>query len=86
MNESGNLSLDYFRSLFPTLRAGRVYELMCHPGHLDPQEITAPELLAYHCWESELALLQSEEFMGLCRTYQVELVRYRDLNTTRTTQ
>jgi predicted glycoside hydrolase/deacetylase ChbG (UPF0249 family) len=77
MNESGNLTIGYFKSVFPTLKSGNVYELMCHPGHLDPQEIDTPELLAYHNWESELALLCSDEFLALCRTYHIELTGYR---------
>jgi predicted glycoside hydrolase/deacetylase ChbG (UPF0249 family) len=80
MNESGNLTLDYFRAVFPSMKRGGDYELMCHPGHLDPHEINTPELLAYHDWETELDLLRSNDFMQLCQTYGIELVRYRDLS------
>lgn len=85
MNESGNLTLGYFRAVFPTLKSGNVYELMCHPGHLNPQEIDTPELLAYHHWDSELALLCSDEFLALCRTYHIELTGYRNQGSARST-
>lgn len=85
MNESGDLTLDYFKAVFPALKHGGVYELMCHPGYKDPQEIDAPELLAYHNWESELALLCSDEFLALCQTYQIELSSYRGRDSSRFT-
>jgi predicted glycoside hydrolase/deacetylase ChbG (UPF0249 family) len=52
MERSGKLNLSYFEQNIPQLGAGRVYELMCHPGQFDPQEVTDPRLLRYHDWEA----------------------------------
>lgn len=81
MKESGKLSLAYFKKVFPVLKPGMVYELMCHPGYFDSSEIQDPKLLAYHDWEAELDLLKSNNFKNLCHSYNIQLVRYRDLTT-----
>jgi predicted glycoside hydrolase/deacetylase ChbG (UPF0249 family) len=78
--ESGRLSLGYLERRFETLKPGRSYELMCHPGRFDPAEIHEPRLLSYHRWEEELALLTGEAFGALCAGRGVRLVRYRDLD------
>jgi predicted glycoside hydrolase/deacetylase ChbG (UPF0249 family) len=86
MNESGNLTLDYFKAVFPSMKGGCNYELMCHPGYMDPLEIIEPELLAYHHWEAELTLLQSNDFKQLCQTHGIALVKYSDLGNGSTTR
>jgi hypothetical protein len=58
-----------------------VYELMCHPGHFDPNEIQDPSLPAYHAWEQELCVLRSSEFRELCESCCISLIGFRDLPT-----
>jgi len=77
--QSGKLGVEYTQRCLSNLQAGKVYELMCHPGYFDPQEIDDPKLLAYHRWEDELALLRSAELRELCRSAGVEVIGYRDL-------
>lgn len=79
MNQSGKLSIAYMQSIFPRLQSGTIYELMCHPGHYDSDEITDPNLLAYHRWQSELDLLKSKELSALCSNYGIEVVGYGNL-------
>ncbi len=79
LNRSGKLDLRYLKQRFSTLKPVLTYELMCHPGQFNPAEITDPKLLAYHAWESELAMLNSNEFMILLNEYNIRLVNYRDL-------
>jgi chitin disaccharide deacetylase len=76
---SGKLNIDYFRAALPRLEPGKTYELMCHPGYFDPNEIRDPALLSYHAWEQELSALRSPEFRELCRSHGVQLIGYRDL-------
>jgi len=78
-SRSGKLSMEYFRRKLPQLEKGFVYELMCHPGYLDPQEIQDSALLAYHAWEQELSALRSPEFRELCESCDLRLIRFRDL-------
>jgi chitin disaccharide deacetylase len=76
---SGKLDLGYLEDTIPRLRAGEVYELMCHPGHLDRAEVDDPRLLGYHDWEGELAVLTSPAAKDLLQRDGVRLVGYRDL-------
>jgi predicted glycoside hydrolase/deacetylase ChbG (UPF0249 family) len=76
---SGKLNIDYFRTALPRLEQGKIYELMCHPGYFDPDEIRDPSLLGYHAWEQELSALRSPDFRELCRNHGVQVVGYRDL-------
>lgn len=80
MNQSGKLSLCYFKKAFLALKPGIVYELMCHPGHFDSTEIQDPKLLAYHDWTAELDVITSDNFKSLCESQNIQLVRYRDLD------
>jgi predicted glycoside hydrolase/deacetylase ChbG (UPF0249 family) len=79
MAESGRLSLAALQSLLPRLQAGKVYELMCHPGLPADGEIDSPQLLEYHHWENELAALTSPEARLLLDRHDVRLIGYRDL-------
>lgn len=76
---SGKLRLDYLQNLFARLKPGVTYELMCHPGHFDASEINDTRLLAYHDWESELALLTSPSLRELYAAYGIALLNYRGL-------
>lgn len=79
MGESGRLSLDYLERWIPRLEAGKIYELMCHPGYYDPEEIRDPDLLDYHDWRSEFDVLTDPSLMALLNRHGVILQRYRDL-------
>ncbi len=76
---SGQLSNDYLGKMIPRLKAGRVYELMCHPGRFDAAEIDDQRLLQFHDWEGETSCLQGNVFQRLREEYGVQCVRYRDL-------
>jgi predicted glycoside hydrolase/deacetylase ChbG (UPF0249 family) len=56
-----------------------IYELMCHPGYYDPEEVTDQRLLSYHHWEQELELLKSEELKEMCSAAGVNCVGYSDI-------
>jgi chitin disaccharide deacetylase len=79
LQPSGRLDLGYLEDTIPRLRAGEVYELMCHPGQLDRGEVDDPRLLGYHDWEGELALLTSPAAKDLLQRHGVRLVGYRHL-------
>ncbi len=76
LSRSGKLDYDYLTTIFPKLKSGQCYELMCHPGHFDPAEISDARLLAYHDWEAELALLQSPEVNDLYEQFGIRLSPY----------
>lgn len=77
--ESGRLGLDVLCALIPAMKAGTVYELMCHPGFRDDHEIDNPRLYDYHDWEGELTALTSPEVRALLDRHGVRLIGYRDL-------
>lgn len=79
LSRSGRLDLSFVERRIRRLRAGRVYELMCHPGYYVPGEIDDEYVLSYHDWEGELAMLRSEEMRDLLTANGVQLVGYRDL-------
>ena len=45
LNASGKLNYAYLERLFANLKPGKTYELMCHPGYFDPNEISEERLL-----------------------------------------
>lgn len=79
LEPSGRLDEVYVQRLLPTLKPGRVYELMCHPGRLDPTEVVDPRLLDYHAWDGERALLTRPALRRQLSDAGVRLLRYRDL-------
>ena len=79
LGRSGKLDLAYLKTVFARLRPGAVYELMCHPGRFDPAEISDPRLLAYHAWESELALLTGPAIQELYQEYGISIVNFRTI-------
>jgi predicted glycoside hydrolase/deacetylase ChbG (UPF0249 family) len=83
VSRSGKIDLPYLAKRLASLRRGRVYELMCHPGRPVPGEITAPRLLAYHDWEGELNALLAAKANGLFDSGIVRLARFRDLEAAR---
>jgi predicted glycoside hydrolase/deacetylase ChbG (UPF0249 family) len=76
LSHSGRLELDYLEKVFSRLKPGNSYELMCHPGYFNANEITDQKLIAYHDWQKELALLQSLELQELYRKFNISLVNY----------
>jgi predicted glycoside hydrolase/deacetylase ChbG (UPF0249 family) len=79
LGQSGRLSLGYLQNSLPKLKPGNVYELMCHPGYYDTDEIKDSRLLSYHDWESEFNVLNSTTVKELCHNHGVWLVGYKDL-------
>lgn len=79
LEASGRLDMEEFDTLTADLRAGRVHELMCHPGRLDRSEATDPRLLAYHDWEGELATLTNPRTKTLLAERGIRLIGYRDI-------
>lgn len=77
--QSGRLSLPYFNRVVERLEPDQTYELMCHPGFFDPDEIDDLRLQAYHCWDRERQLLTSSDTRELLKRHGVDLVGYRDL-------
>ena len=82
METSGRLDLPYLERTDPYLRAGEVYELMCHPGHYDAQEVSDPRLVGYHDWEGELRTLTSTAARTLLDRHGVTVIGYRHLEVT----
>jgi hypothetical protein len=79
VSRSGKLDIGYLRKRLATLRRGRVYELMCHPGRVAAGEEIAPRLRAYHDWEGELEALSGAEREGLFGSLGIRRIGYRDL-------
>ena len=77
MEVSGRLGLPYLRRILPRLRAGRVYELMCHPGRRDAGEAAPHRLTRYHDWEGELRTLTDPAARDLIDAHGVRLIGYR---------
>lgn len=80
MGESGRLGSAYMQWKLPALQAGKIYELMCHPGYRDESETRDPRLHAYHDWEGELDLLTSPATRALLENHSVRLIGYRHLD------
>lgn len=81
VGESGRLSFAYLQRLVTILECGRVYELMCHPGYDDPDQIKDRRLRSYHDWEQELSVLTDKATLALFARHGVRLVGYRQLST-----
>lgn len=79
MNGSGKLTLSYLKKRLSSVQSGQVYELMCHPGYFDPEEIRDLRLCSYHHWQQELDLLRSREVRDLCDSLGIQVIRYTDL-------
>lgn len=78
LSRSGKLDYNYLETIFSRLKPGETYELMCHPGHLDPDEILNPKLHSYHQWEMELTLLQSSKLHTLYERLGIRLSHYNN--------
>ena len=82
MGESGRLSQRYLSSMLPKLRPGRVYELMCHPGRIEPEAAKDKRLLAYHDWELERHTLCDPTLKATLAANNIRLIGYRHLQIT----
>ena len=76
---SGQLTFKYLEHCFKNLSSGKHYELMCHPGFFDPNEISDQYLLKFHSWEKETSLLISQSFKDLLSKYNIKLKKFSDL-------
>ena len=83
MGESGRLSPQYLSNVMPTLRSGQVYELMCHPGMFDLEEVKDKRLLTYHDWEQERQTLCDPTLKTALAANNIRLIGYRHLQATR---
>jgi predicted glycoside hydrolase/deacetylase ChbG (UPF0249 family) len=81
MGQSGHLSAGYLQRTLPKLHPGKVYELMCHPGYYDRNEIQDPRLPAYHDWDLERTTLCEPGLDTLLEANHIELIGYRALDT-----
>lgn len=77
--ESGRLSPQDLARIVRGLAGDGPFELMCHPGRFDGQEINDPRLMAFHDWEGELCALLSPDFRRLLTETNTRLIRYSDL-------
>jgi len=76
---SGRLGLPDLQREVESMQPGGIYELMCHPGHFDANEVSDRRLLAYHDWEGELNTLANPSARSLLASRGVRLVGYRHL-------
>jgi predicted glycoside hydrolase/deacetylase ChbG (UPF0249 family) len=79
MGESGRLGMEYLKRRLPKLKPGHVYELMCHPGHYDANEISNSRLLNYHDWKRELGALTNTAVRDMLSEQHIQLIGYRHL-------
>ena len=80
LSPSGKLDYDYLEKIFSKLKPGSNYELMCHPGRFDANEISDSRLRSYHDWEGELLLLQSPKVHALYEKFGICLSHYQNEN------
>jgi len=79
MRASGRLNEAVIEHTLRSISPGRAYELMCHPGQLDPLEIGATDLLKYHDWEGELQALCNPALRALLERRNIQLIGFRNL-------
>lgn len=79
LEASGRLDRPGLEKALQGLKPGGVYELMCHPGYFDPNEIVDPQLRRYHDWEGELEALTAAGALDLLKRLSIRLIRFKDL-------
>src|SRR5204863_10032685 len=79
LGPAGRLDQPYLQRSLPRLRAGEIYELMCHPAEFDAREVTDTRLPRYHDWEGEPAMLTSAAARALLDHHGIRLIGYRHL-------
>lgn len=80
MGESGKLNVRYLQNGLAKLLPGQVYELMCHPGYYDVNEINNQKLIDYHDWQGEFDTLTNPKVRNMLHDYNVRLISYRHLS------
>lgn len=79
MDKSGKLNLEYLMRILPRLKSGNVYELMCHPGFYDENEVRDSRLPDYHDWHCEFDALTNPQVRDILDQHQIRLIGYRNL-------
>ena len=79
MSESGKLSTEYLQRSLPKLKPGHIYELMCHPGYYDANEINNSPLMDYHDWNREFDTLTNPTVRDMLYQHRIRLIGYRHL-------
>ena len=79
MGESGRLGVEYLKRRLPKLKPGHVYELMCHPGYYEANEISDSRLLNYHDWNGEFVALTKPAVRDMLYEHRIRLIGYRHL-------
>ena len=79
MGQSGKLSVSYLQNGLSKLLPGQIYELMCHPGYYDTNEINNLKLLDYHDWQGEFDTLINPKIRNMFHEYNIRLIGYRHL-------
>lgn len=79
MGVSGRLGPEYLKRRLTKLKPGHVYELMCHPGYYDANEISDSRLLDYHDWEHEFDALTNPAVRDMLYQNRIRLIGYRHL-------
>jgi hypothetical protein len=79
LRASGKLTEAEIVATLQNVVPGRAYELMCHPGQLDPSEVSSTELLEYHDWEGELKALCSSTLRSFLERRNIRVIGFRDL-------
>ena len=79
---SGRLTPEYLDKCFSMLEPEKTYELMCHPGYYNPEEIRDIKLVRFHAWQDELELLTSQAFKTLTHKHGIRLSHFRQIEKT----
>ncbi len=83
MGESGRISPQYLQRLLNRLKAGNIYELMCHPGFADKEGKADERLRAYHDWDLERRALTHPILSSALAAHNIRLIGYRHLRARR---
>jgi predicted glycoside hydrolase/deacetylase ChbG (UPF0249 family) len=79
MAESGKLGSASMALQFRKLKSGHIYELMCHPGLCNPDEIKDPRLLRYHDWNKEFNAVAVPGLKARFLQQGIRFIGYRDI-------
>ena len=79
MGQSGKLDMEYIKKCIDKMKPGKVYELMCHPGSYNNENINNSDLLSYHNWNDELEALTNPSVNKYLSDKNIKLIAYRDL-------
>lgn len=77
LSQSGKLSIESLTRIFATLKPGQTYELMCHPGYCESEDISDLRLKKYHDWKGELDVLHSPQLQNVYERFGILLCHYK---------